>query len=309
MGYKYQKNLIMKLQKFFQNPNNYRKAFSFVEIAVVILIVAVTLIGVMQGRELYLKMRLNSARLLTDRAPIDLINDLSIWVESTSERSFENKSLVNSDKISKWVNLKTEPEAKFDFSQATVNSQPVYYENAINGLPAVRFNNAQTLQMTSTEISNFISSNEVTIFMVQQSYVGDTTTSSFGWNNGGYRLLTHTGGGAIYFDFGVCCPASGRTSTASIVGFLNSNNIITFYKNFSNVKIRHNAIEKANSTVATSSIPDNLTGVFTLGKYPPDNAYFFLGHIGEFIVFRRALNDSEIDLVEKYLSEKWAIAI
>ncbi|MFM7702015.1 MAG: type II secretion system protein, partial [Alphaproteobacteria bacterium] len=71
----------MKLQKFFQNSNNFRKAFSFIEIAVVILIVAVTLIGVMQGRELYLKMRLNSARTLTERSQVQNIENLALWLE------------------------------------------------------------------------------------------------------------------------------------------------------------------------------------------------------------------------------------
>ena len=286
---------------------NLKKAFSFIEISVVILIVAVTLIGVMQGQEMYYKMRLNSARLLTEKTDLGMIDGLTIWLEATTAKSFDNAQMVDSTKISKWVNLYSTPSAKFDFSQSTVALQPKYYQNAINGLPAVRFDNAQTLESPSIQISNFISENEATIFLVQQTYVGDNSQSAFGWNNGGYRLLTHNSWGGITFDFGTCCPSSARTATTAIANFLNRNNIITYYKNFSNVSIRYNRSLITNSSIASASIPGNLTGAFTLGKYPPDNSYFFYGHIGEFIVFNRALNNSEIDLVEKYLSEKWGI--
>lgn len=297
--------------KFFSKKSqiNLKKAFSFIEISVVILIVAVTLIGVMQGQEMYYKMRLNSARLLTEKTDLGMIDGLTVWLEATTAKSFDNGQMVDSTKISKWVNLYSTPLSKIDFTQSVFASQPQYYRYAINGLPAVRFDNAQTLSTSSLYINDFASNQEVTIFLVQQSYSSSYSSAyPFCWMSGSIpkttMLLTNTKAlGKITFYFG---SFSDILQTSSQLNFLNKNNILTYYKSSANVGIRLNRASLI-SGASTQTISDTAYTSLSLGGCHQRTGYFFYGHIGEFIVFNRALNNSEIDLVEKYLSEKWGI--
>jgi hypothetical protein len=102
---------------------------------------------------------------------------------------------------------------------------------------------------------------------------------------------------------------AGRTSTPTLTNFLNQNKIITFVKKGSNVIIKINATILANSLSSSATINTSLSADFSIGKYPPDDNYYFKGYVGEFIVFKKALTDEEISSIETYLSKKWAIKI
>lgn len=296
------------------NKNNlnqkFLKAFTMLEISMVFLIVAILIAGIYQGLDMYYEMRLNVARSITAKSPINATPDLTLWLETTSKNSFSEKTLINNQKISQWNDINPQKIAKLNFTQSTLANQPKYVERSINNLPALRFDNQQMLTINDLKISELVKSNQVTIFLVQNSFTGDLSTSAFGWNNGNYRLLTHTGSGVITFDFGTCCPASSRLATSSISKFLDRATIITYRKNISKNDIFVNLKENTvSSSVSTSTIPSELTGTFAIGKYPPDNAYWFYGLIGEFVVFNRALTDNEKLKIEEYLSEKWAIKL
>jgi hypothetical protein len=298
------------------NKNNlnqkFLKAFTMLEISIVFLIVAILIGGIYQGLDMYYDMRLNVARSITTKSPINATPNLTLWLETTSKNRFLEKTLINNQNISQWNDINPQKVAKLNFTQSTVGNQPKYVERSINNLPSLRFDNQQMLTINNLKISELVKSNQATIFLVQNSFSGDTTTSAFGWSDSmkTVRLLTHTGNGAITFDFGICCPTSSRLSTSTIPKFLDRATIITYRKNISKNDIIVNLKEKtASSSVSTDSIPGELTGTFAIGKYPPDDNYWFKGLIGEFVIFDRALTDNEKLKIEEYLSEKWAIKL
>ena len=287
-----------------------KKAFSLVEISVVILIVSLVVTGVFKGTYILDGIRIANARSITNKSPVIVTPNLTLWLESTSVNSFDEKKLVDNQTIPKWNDINPQKLTKLNFIQTTTANQPKYVEKLINNLPALQFDNQQMLAIDNLKISELVSSNQATIFMVQNSLIGDASTSAFGWNSGSYRLLTHTGDGSVVFDFGVCCSGSSRLQTASISNFLNRNIIITYRKNLSKNDIYVNLNERtASSSASTDSIPGDLTGTFAIGKFPPDNFYWFYGFIGEFIVFDRALTDGEKLKIEQYLSDKWSIKL
>jgi len=286
------------------------KAFTMIEISIVLMIIAILIGGIYQGLDMYYDMRLNIAKSITAKSPINATPNLTLWLETTSKASFLEGSLTNNQKISQWNDINPQKIAKLNFTQSTFDNQPKYVEKSINNLPALRFDNQQMFTINNLKISELVSSNQATIFLVQNSFSGDTSTSAFGWNNGGYRLLTHTGDGSVILDFGTCCPASSRLSTSNIAKFLDRATIITYRKNISKNDIFVNLKEKtASSSASTDSIPGELTGTFAIGKFPPDNFYWFYGLIGEFVVFNRALTDNEKLKIEEYLSDKWSIKL
>ena len=155
-----------------------------------------------------------------------------------------------------------------------------------------------------------MSSDQTTVFMVQNNFSGDDSTSTFGWHNGNYRFQSHAQeGGKVLMDFGSTLSGH-RITTATLTDFLNQNKIITFVKNGSNGKVKINSAILTDSSIANAVLDLSLSADFSIGKYPPVNySYCFKGYIGEFIVFKKALTDAEINDVEKYLSKKWAIKI
>ena len=177
----------------------------------------------------------------------------------------------------------------------------------------MRFDNAQLLTASNVKISEIVSSNQATVFMVQNNFSGDNTTATFGWNSGDYRFLSCAQeGNMVLMDFGNTLSglSNFRITTATLTNFLNQNKIITFVKNGSNGKVKINSAPLTNSSSSNTIIDLSLSGDFSIGKYPPaNNDYYFFGYIGELIIFKKALTDEEISSIETYLSKKWSIKI
>jgi len=293
--------------------NLHKKAFSLIEISVVILIIGMLIAGISQGIDLYQDSRLATARSLTLNSRVNRIEDLTMWLEATSEKSFENPNPQNEERIGLWKNINFKLFNRIDVTQATQASKPFYVKNAINGNPALRFNNGQFLTASGIKISEIVSSDQVTVFMVQNNFSGDSTTSTFGWNYGNYRFQSHAQEeDKVMLDFGNTLSglANFRITTATLTNFLNQNKIITFVKNGSNGKVKINSALLINSSTSNGVMDMSLSADFSVGKYiPAVNAYCFYGYIGEFIIFKRGLTDAEIRDVEQYLSKKWSIKI
>ncbi len=291
--------------------NFHKKAFSLVELSMVILIIGILIAGVSQGIDLYQDMRLATARSLTQNSRVNRIEDLTMWFETTSEQSFEKPNPNDGDRIALWKNINFKLSNRIDVTQSTLASKPFYVRNAINNIPALRFDNGQLLIASNVKISEIVSSDQATVFMVQNNFSGDITTTTFGWTAGSNRFQSHAQeGNRVLIDYGdMSNPNGGRTTTPILTDFLNQNKIITFVKNASNVKIKINSALLINSSSSSATMDMSLSADFSIGKFLPDNNYFFLGYIGEFIVFKKALTDAEINDVEKYLSKKWAIKI
>ncbi len=285
--------------------NFHKKAFSLVELSMVILIIGILIAGVSQGIDLYQDMRLATARSLTQNSRVNRIEDLSMWFEATSEKSFENPNPKDEERIALWKNINLKLSNRIDVVQTTTNSKPFYVKNGINNIPALRFDNAQFLIASNVKISEIVSSNQATVFVVQNNFSGDNTTTTFGWNNGSNRFQSHAQVmNIVCLDYGIR-----RVETGILTNFLNQNKIITFVKNDSNVKIKINAETLANSSTSSGGIDMSLSADFSIGKFLPDESFYFFGYIGELIIFKKALTDAEINDVEKYLSKKWAIKI
>ncbi|MFM2200772.1 MAG: hypothetical protein RL769_827, partial [Pseudomonadota bacterium] len=72
--------------------SNYKspKAFSLIELSIVILIIGILVAGVTQSSRLVKRIRLLTAQNITNSSPVPTIKDLALWYESTLERSFND---------------------------------------------------------------------------------------------------------------------------------------------------------------------------------------------------------------------------
>ena len=182
--------------------NFHKKAFSLVELSMVILIIGILIAGVSQGIDLYQDMRLATARSLTQNSRVNRIEDLTMWFESTSEQSFEKPNPNDGERIALWKNINFKLSNRIDVVQSTLASKPFYVRNAINNIPALRFDNGQLLIASNVKISEIISSNQATVFMVQNNFSGDITTTTFGWTTGSNRFQSHAQeGNRVLIDY------------------------------------------------------------------------------------------------------------
>jgi len=127
--------------------NFHKKAFSLIEISVVIVIIGILIAGVSQGIDLFQDMRLSTARSLTKNSRVNRIPDLVSWYETTGENvfssgttTFQNIEKVQANqKINRWKDSNPNSILKYDATQTVDANQPKIIFDNDTALPIVRF--------------------------------------------------------------------------------------------------------------------------------------------------------------------------
>lgn len=296
--------------------NRRLKAFTLMEISMVILVIALLVAGIMKANILYDKHLLSNARILTNSSPVNVVGGLTLWLETTSTKSFDHENPEDGDAIENWHDINSQLTDKLTFTQGTSSARPTYTKNSINRLPSLLFFDDDSEFMASEDNvlgSRIIASDEVTIFLVQNHLSGHTTSFSWapGIGSGGKRLNIHaTHSSGLYFDYGTCCGSNDRVSQA-VSNFSNKNKVISFRKEFNGTfegRVNGSLTVSSSSFTGTLDLTDeSKIYVGALGYSNESTNSFFDGYIGEIIVFNRAITDSQRLEIEEYLAKKWRI--
>lgn len=312
----------MKLQKLFKHPKNLRNAFSFIEIAVVILIVAVTLIGVMQGKEVYFKMRLNSARALTERSQVQNTENLALWLETTLEESLYLTSsstssprvLNDNQSIGRWNDLNYDKNLQNHLLQDTNANRPTYKMNGINGLPALLFDGVNDFMQNQKKyfVDNFV------LFIVGTPGRACVNPASghFGTSGQNYLIYPQFENPSAGFGVSVCKNQIATVeNSASYMPYrnlhtasINNPVLITVVYNNRTPSLYVNS--KFISTATASAyqiIPGFSVGRDFLTTGESLSYGYFSGFVGEIIYYSSVLKDDDRKVIEAYLTEKWQI--
>ena len=311
--------------------NNFKKAFSLFEISIAILIVGILTAAISKGVDLAYDMRLATARSLTDKAPMYGIDNLELWLETTSKESLATgtASFVNvenpADKqaIGRWNDLNPttlNSSYKNPASQPTLASQPLYIKDGINGLPALWFDGAND-HIAST--NNFSIINNFTVFIVgfPQASCIINTVPHVGTSNQKYIFYPQHGdvvyvnnnaaGAGVSLCENFIAPVE-HTSDYMPYVIQNSREIkkpIQFTLKYSNRKptLYLNSTDSYSGNASTKNVFPSLT--FAGNIIAGDNYGYFKGYIGEIIVYSTDLSDNDRKLIETYLIEKWRIKL
>jgi prepilin-type N-terminal cleavage/methylation domain-containing protein len=293
------------------------KAFSLIEISIVVLIIGVIVTGIVQSSGLIRKYRINNARSLTQSSIVSSTDNLVLWLETTSADSFQSAGYSDSNPLAAssgsvaWYDLNKKNNA-LSTSNSPYASNPTYTLNAINGLPALSFNgSSQYLALTDSTI---LAATSYTVFVVEQPAKISGTYNYFIAASGSCSVST--------------CFAMGHgnisSGTYTIYMSHYSNDIATTASNITGLgyqtykPILHSGFftiggsrkyfyngTAGNSDSNAAAISSNSS--MTIGNAAGLAAGFYQGMIGEIIIFNRNLSTQERWAIETYLGQKWGI--
>ena len=298
----------MKYKKdFFINKS--KKAFSLIELSIVLLIIGIIAGGITQSSRLIAAFKLSSARSLTRGSPVASISGLVAWWDATSEASFKSSEADDGSKISTWYDINPQSSSKNDLTQATLAKKPIYTASAINGLPALSFDGSA--QYLGVPYSADFNASQFTIFAVVRPTAYNTAygpiVASRDYETMGGYVLYAANTGHYQFVLG---------NSSSWVGlYEDSPASITFKKADVLTGSYDGTTRKlyASGTLSLSgsaSLTTNQQKMLTIGVVDIEAAivvYYYTGYVGEVIIFNRNLKVSERTDVENYLQKKWSV--
>ena len=309
---------------------NNSKAFSLIELSIVILIIGILVAGVTQSSRLVSRMKLLSVRSLTMNSPVPTIKDLYSWHETTSEASFDEIETSDGSTLTNWYDLNPQVSSgKVNFLQANAGQRPVYRSSAINGFAGVYFDGGKFLY-TDINTPSVLGAGSATFFFVfrpQNAYAQSfliTQTYSTCANN---IEIGHTTGNQAGANFGIHSGCNRATVTPPNILSNNTTSLMTMVLSSSqivnggtaNVKIFKDGGSELTLYADAGGYNSGLNGSYAVGNY---NLYmgvrydwrntlnaYFAGTISEVIIYSRSLNAEERQAVEKYLGKKWGLKI
>lgn len=279
--------------------------FSLIELSIVILIIGILVAGVTQSSRLVKAIRISTARSITNSSPVISVKGLSMWLETSSENSIASSATGNSiadpddnTSVGRWndINILNDVANKINLTQVTTSAQPIYSENIINGLPAIKFDGGDRY------IFNNIFAESFSLFVVMQTSsagVGNATSQAYL----GMQIISadfagtasdiiplSIGGGYVKAFTG----APSETTLSSTITINDNKPYIIFISRNLSSGTRNIMINNANSVSDNNGgagIVLNATTQAAIGGdiYNP----MFIGNISEVITYNRVLNSEE----------------
>lgn len=300
-----------------QKKSSLHKAFSLIELSIVILIIGILVAGVTQGSRLVNAYKLSTARTITQSAPVTSIKNLVIWLDATAESSITNQNgstdIENGDTVKSWKDISQTTIDKRSISQATTAYQPAYITNAINNLPSVRFTATNDNSRLTGSIIGGVNLESTIFFVFKWNSSNALSTSLFSvLANGTVAPDTENAistGGA--FTFYVWNGASNLDTLSYTLTSGTSLIMDRYYNptaNSSTLYVNGTSVSTSTASVSGTYGTVSLDGVLCIGNHSAA-ARTFGGDIGEFIMFDRALKSEERKAVEQYLGKKWGIKV
>ena len=287
--------------------NFHKKAFSLIEISVVIVIIGILIAGVSQGIDLYQDMRLATARSLTQNSRVGRIENLELWLEATSDKSFDKNEAVDGSSITKWYDINPKnTQTNYVFSSG--DNRPKYLKSCPeNNLPCIEFSSANSQYLENLNL--IPETTDLSIFFVInfKAVNAGCCTAIFTSVGTWQPKELHINVTNSKFQYGVLIsPTTDLSLLSSSTPLIKKPYIIELidgdiFKLYFNGSLEGSIATNYPKKFSNFNIGRWFTGT-TASRYL--DAYIY-----EIIIFRKKLDDNERKDVEKYLSKKWAIKI
>ena len=316
------------------------KAFSLIELSIVILIIGIIVAGITQSSRLVRQSKLKSSQNLTSSSPVASMKGVALWLETAQDESFPSSTDDESNLI-QWNDSNPQTSSKLFAIPAagitTSGSTAIKYDtDGINGLPSVKFDGTNTTAgilsistssttatpspvTTTADPSN---ANAFTAFMVYKldsSAVSGATDYAVLYNG-----VLDTNGWGYYRDNGASNKRTFRIApnkSVASTAVLGNQEIATVTYSGSTTKIANLYINGGSNfvTIADNTVVGNnaqstavtlltpATNMFIGGATSATKAW--KGLISEVIIFEGVLKNQDLKDVAGYLSKKYGISL
>ena len=317
------------------------KAFSLVELSVVILIIGILIAGVTQSGRLIRQIKLSTARSVTSSSDVASIRDITAWFEATTEGVFtdvnNNTDVENNATVKIWrdVNPQKSTGDKPTLTDKGGNgTEPKYISSGINGIPSVYFDGGDFLASTDVPTIPLISLDKTySMFAVFRADLGKAATPSIVTQIGAagdthtpqtfasIGFISASGNGNPGFISGPDADASWVKNSkisdqtdyivGALVDFVTPAPITTasvklYVNSLTSIVVGDMATKSTTPPVSTAIAAEK----FTIGaNVKTTTSEKFTGMISEVIIFDRKLKDEEAQSVMKYLRKKYNVNI
>lgn len=292
-----------------------KKAFSLIELSIVLLIIGVIVAGITQSSRLINAFKLNTARNITKSSPVASINGLALWLETSLDESLTGATVTSpddGDNIARWNDINPQNTSKINFSIGS--NYPTYKASGINGLPSVKFNGTNQALTNTTQGPISAGSDTYTMFMVWRIDAVGAVRNLFSQGSNPTVVQTmfnyYTAASPAYLSFGGHGNDFNSASATVIalrdyIGAMSVNN-----NNANNISIYFNSNTPIVGASSGGTAGLNIASTFaSIGYYPGSPFYYYNGLISEIIVYDKLLKTEEIIAVNNYLSKKYAIKL
>lgn len=293
---------------------NYKRAFSLIELSIVVLIIAVLIAGVLQGSRLYKSFKINTAKTITQSSPVSGIKGLVLWLEPTSEKSFIASETSKGSSITKWYDINPQLKEGNIFDATETTSYITYEEEAINDLPAVRFSASYYDDDAPYLAGDVIVTpdNAYTVFIVSKADDLDSepylltigtnfAISKMSYAGGKYSYFGHDskGGSMGTIQYSTKPLITTATLSPSAVNGVTVTQYAQSWLNGAN----------DGAAVALTGTIFKPTESTNIGNSSRSMSTPWNGLISEVIIYDNKLSDSNRKAVEKYLGQKYGIFV
>lgn len=288
------------------------RAFSLIELSIVVLIIGILIAGVTQGSRLVALSKIKTAQNLTTASPINSIPDLAMWIEPTLDGSLvtsnNDTTPSNGDSIITWSDINSQLQVKTTLSAPTVGSRPQYMTNIIGNLPSMYFNGSNYLQIDNGTGPIFLNNPNYTMVAVFKQ-TGSNSSDKYivaqeGSGGKAASFLVSTGSGPYFSasNDNSPAPSAALNKVFIMIAAIKGQSASIYYN--SNTKLSYTLSGSNPNNTGPSSTQFSIGALF-------DNGWNtgFVGFISEVIIFNRTLKQTEINDINNYLATKYSVTL
>ena len=290
-----------------------KKAFSVVEMGVVLLVIAIIVGLTMTGASMVEAAKITNLRSITSSAPIYDIEGNTFWIDIASKDAFTTYPQDKSE-VSEIFDTSPYVENNIELQANSTSEEPVFMFDNEDGLPYLLFDGDDMLRSPNSDISGFnlFDGDEITIFVVQKYNENSNAVVTFRWygetdGDNEVQFFLISSSDDIRLEFGNTNDGSqdrvSKIASAEVADFVDNWHITT--------------VKKLSSGQVTARVDgsqlidiDNITDRLDLAE--DGQAWIgqnLIGGLREIIIYNKTLSIAEIEDIERYLSQKWQIPL
>jgi len=289
-----------------QKISHRKKAFSLVELSVVMIIIGLLIASVTAGGSLVKNSRVSSARSITLSSQIITIPGMVLWVENSAKDSFSASQIKTGAQITTWYNREPSNYLVKNNLTTTASNNVLYEDTSTNNIPAVNIKSGGKIALANFAGSTLTTSTVVIVFKPTTATSSTAMVIADSGASGNVTCSIGIKNNAISLNAGTIANSSTTTNPASFT--MGNSYILMVYFNGANSKVFSNNITEVGGAGAFLGAGTNALDGLTVGTNK-SGINGIATEISEVIVYNRVLKDTEKNDVMGYLSKKYKISV